>query len=409
MKILVISHVFSPNIVGGAEACAYNFARGLSAKGHEVSVLTIAEPEEKETWDEISPEGFRIIRLRIPRAFTPYAASKGKISPTRLQWKIWNLQDYIDPRGPKMIKKVLSIVRPDHIDIHSLTGFGFNSLPAMRGYSVTWYLHDPALACTQGIMFRKGKACSGQCRMCAIVSHVRSKFMNKLKRLAFLSPSRSNLERVQKYIEAARKSPGFVVPNVPDPLPPDLPSYRPDPDGALRILFVGRLIPAKGLECVLAALEQLADQYKFTLTILGEGSEEDKLKARYGRYAWARFEGFVSQDMVSRAVATHDLVCTPSLWPEPYGRVTAQALQLGTPVFGSDHGGTAELVRHEETGLLLPAGNVEAWKNAFLRILTSPHELSAWRENAGKYMSAFDQNAILAQYESAVQSTASGA
>jgi glycosyltransferase involved in cell wall biosynthesis len=403
LKILILSNAFPPHIIGGGELAAFNFSRQLAKRGHSVSVLTMAEPGEPEVRDQLSPEGLRIFRLHFPRSYTPYKAQKGDFSPTSRQWKIWNLQDFIDPRGPAIIKKLLAEIRPDHISIQSLPGFGFNALPTLgRAASITWILHDLSLACTRGSMFADGKACLGQCGKCSRISRLKAYFIRKPKHLVFLSPSRANLETVRRYNPAVRDRRGEVIRNVPDPLPADMPAYSPDPR-AVRILFVGRLHATKGLGILLEALAPLESKYNFSLTVFGRGPQEDELKAKYGHKTWVSFRGFVPQDDITRAVAAHDLLCTPSLWAEPYGMVTAQALRLGTPVLGSDSGGTAELVRDNETGRLLPPGDIPAWRQAFEVIFSDPSVLQTWRRNAGTYAGEFDEAAILDRYESVMK------
>jgi hypothetical protein len=47
MKILILSSLFPPNIFGGAEIVAYNMAKILAQRGHEVSVATSQEKHEE--------------------------------------------------------------------------------------------------------------------------------------------------------------------------------------------------------------------------------------------------------------------------------------------------------------------------------------------------------------------------
>jgi len=403
LKLLVVSNAYPPNIIGGGEYSAANLVRVMLGLGHDVSILTMAEPNEPEVWDALQPDGSRIFRMRFPRAFTPYRANKGDFAPTGLQWKFWNLQDYVDPRSTPIVARVVKHVDPEHINIHSLSGFGYNTLDALKRQApITWILHDLSLSCTKGGMFVNGHPCVGQCIKCKVLSALKSHFIRKVPRLVFVSPSKINLETVQRYTAGVRERPGLAIANVPDLLPPLMPQYHPDPAGQCRILFVGRLHVTKGLDVVLNALEGLESRYNFSITILGRGPEEAELKARYGHHAWFKFGGFVSQDDVTRAIPSHDLLVTPSIWAEPYGRVTAQALQLGTPVFGSDIGGTKELVRHEVTGLLIEPGNVEAWRQQFIRVFSDPSILLRWRQQTKNYVHEFDETRISEQYTEAI-------
>jgi len=64
------------------------------------------------------------------------------------------------------------------------------------------------------------------------------------------------------------------------------------------------------------------------------------------------------------AYAGMDVCVVPSGQPEPFGLVTIEAMAMGLPVVGSDVGGTAEIVVHQETGLLFPARDVTALAEA---------------------------------------------
>lgn len=173
----------------------------------------------------------------------------------------------------------------------------------------------------------------------------------KISRLGFISPSRTNLENAKRFVPIIRNTPACVIRNIPEPLQIHLKKERSD---IVRLLFVGRLDPVKGVEFLLSTLDSLSHQYKFHLTILGTGPSEKQLKEKYEQKDWITFRGFVPGNEVTEALMNHDIYCIPSLVVETYGLVTAQALQLGTPVIGSDIGGTSELIRDGVTGMLIP-------------------------------------------------------
>ncbi|MGZ9108702.1 MAG: glycosyltransferase [Micavibrio sp.] len=284
-------------------------------------------------------------------------------------------------------------VQPDYIEIDNLIGLGFNALSeiARRDVPVAYMLHDLNLACFNTGMIRKGRTCKRQCFSCRGVAVLRQTHLNKIKRLGFISPSHANLERAKKLIPAVSRSLSCVIRNVPEEIP-SLPER--EKSDYIRLLFAGRLDPVKGIGFLLRTLDKMSSAYKFHLTVLGTGPDEQRLKAEFGQKTWVTFRGFVPKDDVAAALAESDLYCMPSLVAESYGLVTAQALRLGTPVIGSDAGGTAELVRDDITGILLPPGDGEAWQDAFSKIFSNPELLTAWRENAVRHAYEFDEKAI---------------
>ena len=398
MKILVVSSVFPPNVVGGAESSAYALATALRKTGHEVSVLTMAETDETELWGESNSDGLSIFRLRFPRKETTFGAHKRTMGG--LEWKIWHLQDFLDWRMLPKITRILEDIQPYTVNIHLLDGVGFNILSLLkgRGISVDFFLHDLSVICTKASMFKDGKVCSGLCRKCSLVASVKSYFLSGVEDLRFVSPSESNLEKVRKYLPLARTRPGVVLPNIPDKIPEDIGYWQPSYDGTVRLMFAGRLHPTKGIDLLLEALALLKEKYRFRLSIYGRGEMEGALKERFGRESWVHFAGFVTAEEVVRAIIRHDVVCTPSVWAEVYGRVTAQALMMGIPVIGSNIGGTSELVRHKITGLLLRPGDLSAWREGLEYIFSNPTILFEFMDNAKRFSGEFDMNNILNKY-----------
>ena len=81
----------------------------------------------------------------------------------------------------------------------------------------------------------------------------------------------------------------------------------------------------------------------------------------------------------------------PSVWPEPFGLVAAEAMAAGKPVVASAVGGLAELVQDGITGIHVPPGDVTALRHALERIVAdAPLRArlgAAGRERAQAYSS----------------------
>ncbi|MDH7515914.1 MAG: glycosyltransferase family 4 protein [Bacteroidota bacterium] len=87
---------------------------------------------------------------------------------------------------------------------------------------------------------------------------------------------------------------------------------------------------------------------------------------------------------VPALLAASTILCFPSLVPH-FARPVIEASAMGVPVIASDLGGPQELVRHEETGLLVPAGDVDALAQAILRLLDNPEEARRFGENGTRF------------------------
>ena len=64
-----------------------------------------------------------------------------------------------------------------------------------------------------------------------------------------------------------------------------------------------------------------------------------------------------------------DIFVLPSRKPEPFGRVTVEAMMQGRPVIATNHGGTVELIQDGVTGMLVPSSDPKALVAAIEQIL----------------------------------------
>lgn len=132
------------------------------------------------------------------------------------------------------------------------------------------------------------------------------------------------------------------------------------PEDARVVLLPGRLTRLKGHAVLIDAMRLLAD-LKLVIVFVGSDRDRDayrrELEAKARRLP-VRFAGHA--DDVAAAYAASDVVVSASVQPESFGRVLAEAGAMGLPVVASDHGGAREIVRHGETGWLVPPGDPAA-------------------------------------------------
>jgi len=164
----------------------------------------------------------------------------------------------------------------------------------------------------------------------------------------------------------------------------------------LRVLYAGRIHQTKGVDVLLQSARRLQragdNARRLRVTIVGTGPQEAELRAEFGAEPWCTFTGFVSQADLSNIMHNSDVLCVPSVWFENSPGVLIQALGLGLPVLGSDMGGIPELIEHGRNGLILPPGNVEAWRGALESLLEQPEVLRDWRRHALAHSNRFDQD-----------------
>ena len=152
------------------------------------------------------------------------------------------------------------------------------------------------------------------------------------------------------------------------------PTERPAPSGRLRVGFVGRLIPHKGVDVLLRAV---ALDDRLDVDVYGAGPESDILVAladELGVAGRVTFHGFVDEGKLPSVFPRFDVLAVPSVavpgWLEQFGRVAAEAQASGVPVVASASGALPEVVG--DAGLLVPPGDPRALADALARVLDEP-------------------------------------
>jgi len=119
------------------------------------------------------------------------------------------------------------------------------------------------------------------------------------------------------------------------------------------ILYAGRLSPEKGVRELVAAADGLP------LVVVGDGPLRAEVPGALG---------FLPHDQLEERYSRAAVVACPS-HREGFGVVCAEAMAHGRPVVAGDVGGLRDLVVNEETGLLVPPGDVAALRVALTRLL----------------------------------------
>lgn len=133
--------------------------------------------------------------------------------------------------------------------------------------------------------------------------------------------------------------------------------------GELRILFVGNLIPRKGLHLLLESLASIRER-PFRLEVVGNPEMDRSYAATVqsrvqalGLSSRVRFHGTLQGENLADRFREAQVLVVPSTY-EGFGIVYLEAMGFGLPVIASAAGATDEIVRHESTGFLVPRGDV---------------------------------------------------
>ncbi len=140
-----------------------------------------------------------------------------------------------------------------------------------------------------------------------------------------------------------------------------------------RILFVGALTRGKGVGKLLEAMALLGPEVQ--LDLLGDGPQGpifQEQASQLGLDSRIRFFGKVNQERVFDQLQEAALLVVPSIAPETFGLIGAEALAAEVPVVGTRAGGITDWLVDGTTGSAVQPGDVEALAEAISSSLKSP-------------------------------------
>ena len=144
---------------------------------------------------------------------------------------------------------------------------------------------------------------------------------------------------------------------------------------SIRLISISNLIPGKGVNLILEALEQLAN-YSWTLDIVGDGTEQpalQKICVEKGLQDRIFFQGAVPPDDIPEILHRADILVFASL-KEGRSNVVLEAMASGLAIVASNIPSVSELIRDGREGLLFDAGQSEDLCQKLKHLLQHPDE-----------------------------------
>lgn len=286
--------------------------------------------------------------------------------------KLYKVKDAVafvhSAEAVKNISQLIKETKPDilhcHNIYHQLTPSIIGAAKKL-GVPVVLTLHDSKIVCPSYYRVREGKPCS-DCidgdffnvvrHCCADGSITKSALLyaeTVIQRLM------GNYEKVDAYIAPSKFMQQSVAHRIShqrikllyNGIDTNKVIGSGNDDGY--VLYLGRLIPEKGIETLLKA--HANSSIKWKLVVAGTGPLQDVLKTQYNPDI---FIGYVTGDALNALLDKASLVVVPSEIYENCPMSVLEAMAYGKPVVGSKMGGTSELIDNGKTGFLFDAGNV---------------------------------------------------
>jgi glycosyltransferase involved in cell wall biosynthesis len=179
--------------------------------------------------------------------------------------------------------------------------------------------------------------------------------------------------------------------------------------GPVRIGYVGRLKPEKGVDLLLAAFAPLAGPAE--LVIVGRGPTEEALREQaraLGITDHVTFMGTLSSESVAPAMADLDILVLPSRsqsnWTEQFGRVLVEAMACEVVVVGSTSGEIPRVIG--DAGLVFPEDDAAGLQAALSQLVDDPAvRADLARRGRERVLAQYSQQRIAEQTYHAWQAT----
>ena len=430
MRLLLATDSYPP-FVGGADRQVQMLAHAMRAGGHEVVVATPWQPGLADVEDD---DGVAVYRQRALATRLP-GFSK---DPRRRHHP-----PFPDPATTLALRRIVGEFQPDIV--HSYGWITYSIAAALLGKRTPLLVsaRDYGYVCgIRNFLYYRGRVCSGpalaKCFRCAAHTYTqddagnavlggvearitaahrvrgivkamaavggvylsRPILMRNLRGVHSVSRFvRSVMDRYllpQRGAAASRTTLHTVVPSF---LPPAEPGA---PEAELLdrlpqepfILFVGALLPMKGIWPLLRAYERLGGGAP-PLVLLGPTFYNSPTTFPKGVHAL----GTASHATVMAAWDRALFGIAPSVGAETFGNVVTEAMSRGRPVIGSRLGGIVDIIEDEDSGLLVPPGDDAALAAAMRRLIDDRDLLDRLGGAARARVQQFTAARVLPRFE----------
>jgi len=337
LRVLMVSDVSPSRPLGGGERMLWEQARGLAGRGHDVRVVSRADPDATAPVS-IEREGVRIrqfiadrrsiarfIRSSVFEARRAVAAALSE-EPADVLHVHQPLAGYgaLASRAGARLPSLYSFYSPAPLEYrsrHGMTARHRAGLVGATGTAMLWAVE---------------RACLRRARLVHVLSDFSAEQLWKL-----YAVPRERIVRIRGAAATDRFAPAPDRGAIRGTL--GLPTDRP------LLLTVRNLEARMGLDNLIEAMSRLRARCPSAVLLIGgAGSLRGALEAQslaLGLGDCVRFLGFVPDADLPRYYQAADLFVLPTRELEGFGLVTVEALACGTPVLGTPVGATPEILR----------------------------------------------------------------
>jgi glycosyltransferase involved in cell wall biosynthesis len=396
MRVLMVSSLWPPAVLGGAEVYAAQLAQRLRERGHEVGVVTQGI------------DGDDVV-ARVPAR--PYRLDEFASQPG---WRraAFHAHDLLNIGAARTLQEAIQRFRPHVVHSHSIHGMSALALRASGDDPIARVhtIHDYWLLCQRVSMTnRDGVSCVDQCRPCSAVTAVHRIELHDRVPHVVLCVSEATAREHTRLPEVYRRIRVLHLPDGGERV-----DHRDAPGPVITFGYLGQLAPHKGVLTLMDAFAQLPAG-RARLRIAGRGSVQQRVAARADGTN-IEYVGFVGAGAKEAFLESLDCLVVPSEWREPGALVVSEAKADLLPVIGARIGGIPEVVPASCAGLLFTPGDVADLARALNQFCKEPegfavaprHGSGGWSAHVAAVEDAYRDAVNLAAGEAAISSAAAG-
>lgn len=371
MKICIISNLYPPNILGGAEIIVEKLVNAIARKNHEVVVITCSADNEEKI---MRKDNITIYSIATTRIYPTYQQTNAK----SYEKPLWHLFDLWNKKSKKRIIQIIKDEKCDIIHINNFKGLSLSCFDVGKSLNipVVFESHDFSLICPRANLIRGNNTlCLERNKICdTYVSIQRKLIKNNVDLMIAPSNFMINKYRENNFFndtECIKIPLGIDFERV-----KTIKSYD-----NIDITYIGSLGKHKGVDTLINAFKEIPDD-NVKLHIIGKGYDEEEFKKMALEDNRITFHGFVNNEDIKKYYSLSNIIVIPSICYDNSPMVIYESFATATPVIGSNIGGIPELIKDNINGFLFEAGNKDDLKEKLLKVINDKEILRELEENA---------------------------
>ncbi len=354
MKILIISNLYPPHVLGGYEILCAQVVDNLKARGHQVHVLTSDHGGGKSDQDV----------TRTLKVYQDFDKSASFMRSARIKTAIHNKKETLKILENNSFDVVFiwSLLRLTPASAHVVQKECIPAVYTFNDENITSFNYHP-------FSFSLKTAAHSLLDRLFPLTTVRKLDFSRTTCISRILKN-NLLEKHLPINESKVIYQGIPIEKFPLKKGPVVLGQP------AKILYVGQLHPYKGVHTIIEALKILEKKDGIkpcSLTIVGKGPKEytqrlEKMAAEAS--CEIRLAGPVPHDELPSLYRGMDIFIFPSIWEEPFGLTHLEAMASGLPVISTANGGQGEFLVEGENALTFTPDDPENLCRQLERLLT---------------------------------------